>query len=756
MFKTHCNNTYLKLLLSVAFVLGSATFLFSVLLSGMIRYYNESQLKDIYIEKTNYTADSIDAAIEKTKDALLTLYSQQDVRRWLYDTTNNKIIAQNAMRAIVNQQILYPYILQIYLIKEQTGAVLSSNEGTLSLQDIESQLPLEAFSQVSSNNLDISTISLNDEQNVLCLSFPVSLHKSNKGWLIFLLDKAIIWDILKKTDTKMSTEFILLDETGRKVLQSADFPNLSQTQSKEYFAFDEHLSENDYFVTSALIPSANWSLKYIIPIRQFTSSIRFLLLQIILLIVSIILLIAVLLLVKLKKTFAPFYHLAQDIQRRTEGLMPMRDPILDSNGDFFCVEHIIINSGFNALLNHLKRLDVSIENYQRVIRTGMLNKWILTGILSDDIREVLDKHSNLFHYERIQMLVLKVWSRIPEEKIEAETAVQNFVESLFSLMEADAHKEGLAFLYGNMGQNIYVILLGVEQQVEYHPLEIIKSFHNKLTEEKTIRIVGTLSTSFSIQSDVRNIYDRLCAMNMMRSAHEEQSLYIEEELIEVFPLDLPQLDIDSFSLRIREMIYAKKWELIEDLLVKIEQDFQKLPYIECKYYVLVFIHKTFQILPHQENSYSFGEIEKKIAQYSTLHEIIQWFYSELSKIAMNFHQENGKKNKIASQIRIYIKENLANPGLSIEQIADNFNFSTGYVRTIFKEIYQVSISHYILEERVKQSCQLLKTTNWTTLKIMESVGFQTQSNFFTSFKKITGLTPKQYRSQHKKCQSESV
>ncbi|WP_420871922.1 helix-turn-helix transcriptional regulator [Cohnella rhizosphaerae] len=57
----------------------------------------------------------------------------------------------------------------------------------------------------------------------------------------------------------------------------------------------------------------------------------------------------------------------------------------------------------------------------------------------------------------------------------------------------------------------------------------------------------------------------------------------------------------------------------------------------------------------------------------------------------------------------------------------------------------MTLSEYILQERIAKVKELLATTDWTVTDIGERAGFQTKSHFFTIFKKATGLTPSQYR-----------
>jgi YesN/AraC family two-component response regulator len=58
---------------------------------------------------------------------------------------------------------------------------------------------------------------------------------------------------------------------------------------------------------------------------------------------------------------------------------------------------------------------------------------------------------------------------------------------------------------------------------------------------------------------------------------------------------------------------------------------------------------------------------------------------------------------------------------------------------------RLPFADYVNHARIKESQYLLQTTNHSILDISISVGFNNQNYFTTIFKKLTGITPKQYR-----------
>ncbi len=73
-------------------------------------------------------------------------------------------------------------------------------------------------------------------------------------------------------------------------------------------------------------------------------------------------------------------------------------------------------------------------------------------------------------------------------------------------------------------------------------------------------------------------------------------------------------------------------------------------------------------------------------------------------------------------------------GIPARQISIAINRATGK-----------NVSQYVNEQRIAEACQLLAETERSVTEIMFDVGFQTKSNFNREFKRVTEMTPLQWR-----------
>ena len=111
---------------------------------------------------------------------------------------------------------------------------------------------------------------------------------------------------------------------------------------------------------------------------------------------------------------------------------------------------------------------------------------------------------------------------------------------------------------------------------------------------------------------------------------------------------------------------------------------------------------------------------------------------------------NEKKNTHQNSLTIlccqYIHEHI-HERIFLQDIADTFGISPNYLSQLFKKHMNVGISEYITNQKIDESKHLLKETNLKIYEISDQLGFESSFYFSKVFKKITGISPKDYRNR---------
>lgn len=117
--------------------------------------------------------------------------------------------------------------------------------------------------------------------------------------------------------------------------------------------------------------------------------------------------------------------------------------------------------------------------------------------------------------------------------------------------------------------------------------------------------------------------------------------------------------------------------------------------------------------------------------------------STKNKTSTERHTLIKQMNELFEQEELYTKQNL-----SQKMVADQLNTNTSYLSRAVNEVLQTNFSQYINQQRIQKACILLASPefiHYSIEGIATEVGFNSKSSFNIAFKRITGLTPTEFK-----------
>jgi YesN/AraC family two-component response regulator len=112
--------------------------------------------------------------------------------------------------------------------------------------------------------------------------------------------------------------------------------------------------------------------------------------------------------------------------------------------------------------------------------------------------------------------------------------------------------------------------------------------------------------------------------------------------------------------------------------------------------------------------------------------------------AVELRSTAGPGNPIADMIVRYVEEHLAEE-ISHEILSSVFRYSQNYLGQLFKKEKGVSISEFVTRRRVEEAKRFLREEYLSVSEVAYRVGFNDNHYFCTVFKRLTGVTPREYR-----------
>ncbi|MCJ8008432.1 helix-turn-helix domain-containing protein [Lederbergia wuyishanensis] len=106
--------------------------------------------------------------------------------------------------------------------------------------------------------------------------------------------------------------------------------------------------------------------------------------------------------------------------------------------------------------------------------------------------------------------------------------------------------------------------------------------------------------------------------------------------------------------------------------------------------------------------------------------------------------ERDRSSQVIDRICQYIERNLGED-LSLVRLAETFYFNPSYLSYFFKQECGSNLSEYIDKCRIRKAKELLRDRDLKIREIAANVGYTSAHSFTRFFKKVTGMTPKEYR-----------
>ncbi len=103
---------------------------------------------------------------------------------------------------------------------------------------------------------------------------------------------------------------------------------------------------------------------------------------------------------------------------------------------------------------------------------------------------------------------------------------------------------------------------------------------------------------------------------------------------------------------------------------------------------------------------------------------------------------------ISAFLTAYIAEHYMEE-FTLHELAGKLNYSLPYISKRFKEDTGVSFVNYLQNYRVMQGCRMLSGTKLSLSEITERVGYHDVKFFSELVKRMTGLSPRDFRRRHR-------
>jgi two-component system response regulator YesN len=119
----------------------------------------------------------------------------------------------------------------------------------------------------------------------------------------------------------------------------------------------------------------------------------------------------------------------------------------------------------------------------------------------------------------------------------------------------------------------------------------------------------------------------------------------------------------------------------------------------------------------------------------------------VNAISFRDSQTSGQHTRVIGQAKEYIDKHYIEPDLSLFEVASHVNLSSSHFSVVFSQGTCQTFKEYLTTTRINKARELLRSTSLSSNDIAYQVGFNDPHYFSYVFKKHTGFSPTEFRSQ---------
>ncbi len=223
---------------------------------------------------------------------------------------------------------------------------------------------------------------------------------------------------------------------------------------------------------------------------------------------------------------------------------------------------------------------------------------------------------------------------------------------------------------------------------------------------------------------------------------EPNQNYQEKDLTEIWmkirilEVSIRNGDVHKVKKQVREMINE-----IADKQISLRQ-LSRL--INNMYYAMIY-KLTNQIIQVEQSSVNVN----LLSEFSSFKQLEEWMVELLSQLSDQYSSIERTPKHLIPKVIEWIKHSYQD-NITFQQFADDHHVSLSYLSREFKEQIGVTFSEYLMEFRMNKAKKYFDEGMEKTSEVGFLVGYHDPKHFRTVFKKMTGMTPREFKTKRRK------
>lgn len=512
-------------------------------------------------------------------------------------------------------------------------------------------------------------------------------------------------------------------------------PNLVSEKERGFFLSDNSLGKD--VVSWARSEVMGWTLIYTRPYSAIVDSIAKMQLTF-LLIVGVILVIGVWVSFYIsRRIHRPLYNMVSNIH----SLAPSNNDDSDPVDEYQYLQDVLEHAS-----DAVTQMEANEEITRKRLIAAMLKGEPLDSPIEAEQRQALsDQYDNFRH-----ICIIIAVDEYKQFKIKHDDRMRTVL--LHGMMQQCEEELRLEFdecetVY--MGDGLIAAL--VEINTSFNQEKLINTLR---IIQKNIASTLTLSLSAIFSDPVDTLSDLAMAYHQVRSGISYrlfcksgsiisfEMITLRENKTPIYPLSTEKALLDSIhGGHINELP-----SLLRQFIDEISQASYSSFLLSCyRFLANLSVYNIYSGMSHA------GKLDvDQIADCESLSEVQKLMIDACTAFMDDMRRRYGSNERSKHVIMMeYVQQHYTDPSITLDTAAEAVGLSREYAGRVFRQACQISFSDYLNKYRLDAAQKILIESNQPVRQIAAEVGYDNISYFYTLFRRQYGITPTNYRRQHK-------
>jgi len=664
----------------------------------------------------------------------------------------------DVMVVLTSMEVLIPDIDAVYLYKTDQNLIVNPSKGIVTADNLHSSI-LEA---IASNKDSILWIDRKrSEPNVprggshvvtYIRKLPVTKDKP-LGYLIIEVNDRAFFDIFSHTQFGTSGEMLIMTASGN-VLSDWNKSLLNTNQDDpliKRFANTEIPEEmatvkvngKDVLVNYLISDYNGWRYISAVPFDDITASIRWIkhtTLAISILLVMICIGAAI-------SVSGSFFRLLQEVMDIIRKPSNTSASLTKTRNEFMMLRHYMdyLHSSNDHLAEQLK-------DSLPLLRANFLQRLVTSSVPADELEQKVIYYDLKLPHTHYTVMVAEL------DNIRGHTVrdAQLFAYGSMNIIRELIVRHGIGVVFQMQDDRIVIILNHGSYEQTQHELQAVAF---ELADEactiiqNVLHITVTIGIGYYCNSlnEINHSYREAVEALQYQMIHGSgKAIYIgsmaANESAYFYPIELEQLILTNLKLGQLELLCRH----VQEFSTRLTGDKGNGSYEHVHQAFVQLLASTlktlFELDPEGGPKLFRENLYQKLGSFKTNEAIVKWLTGEIyPSLLDHINQRRAQKQRTTIDTAItYIHEHFSEE-LSQPFLADLVSMPASQFSSLFKQETGMTLTDYIIAYRMEQAKCWLKDSDMKITEIANKLCYNNPQNFIRVFKRISGMTPGEYR-----------